>query len=94
MTCTYILFFNVAVNFLCIELCTYLSSQWFDLAMALQSDADMFYNTFNGQRYNSIEPDICRLVYVARVETTKESENGGLPIPGEVHYALGIKILL
>lgn len=47
-----------------------------------QSDADMFYNTFNGQCYNSIEPDICHLVYVARVETTKESENGGLPIPG------------
>ncbi|XP_063858863.1 BRCA1-associated protein-like isoform X3 [Scylla paramamosain] len=47
-----------------------------------QSDADMFYNTFNGQCFNSIEEDICRLVYVARVETTKESENGGLPIPG------------
>ncbi|XP_068241680.1 BRCA1-associated protein isoform X2 [Palaemon carinicauda] len=47
-----------------------------------QADADMFYNTFNGQRYNSIELDICRLVYVARVETTKESEDGGLPIPG------------
>ncbi|XP_042886003.1 BRCA1-associated protein-like [Penaeus japonicus] len=47
-----------------------------------QGDADMFYNTFNGQRYNTIEPDICRLVYVARVETTKESEDGGLPIPG------------
>ncbi|KAK8747270.1 hypothetical protein OTU49_016723 [Cherax quadricarinatus] len=47
-----------------------------------QGDADMFYNTFNGHPYNSIEPDICRLVYVARVETTKESENGGLPIPG------------
>ncbi|KAK3856559.1 hypothetical protein Pcinc_037118 [Petrolisthes cinctipes] len=47
-----------------------------------QSDADMFYNTFNGQAYNSIEPDICSLVYVARVETTKESENGGLPLPG------------
>ncbi|MPC22299.1 BRCA1-associated protein [Portunus trituberculatus] len=47
-----------------------------------QGDADMFYNTFNGQCFNSIEEDICRLVYVARVETTKESENGGLPIPG------------
>lgn len=47
-----------------------------------QGDADMFYNTFNGQRFNSIELDICRLVYVARVETTKESEDGGLPIPG------------
>ncbi|XP_042241567.1 BRCA1-associated protein-like isoform X1 [Homarus americanus] len=52
------------------------------LKFRTQGDADMFYNTFNGQRYNSIEPDICRLVYVARVETTKESENGGLPIPG------------
>lgn len=86
----YILVFVATLNFLCIELCKCLSSLCFDLAMALQNDADMFYNTFNGQRYNSIEPDICRVVYVARVETTKESENGGLPIPGEVHYALGI----
>lgn len=51
-----------------------------------QGDADMFYNTFNGQRYNTIEPDICRLVYVARVETTKESEDGGLPIPGKSDF--------
>lgn len=52
------------------------------LKFRTQGDADMFYNTFNGQCFNSIEQDICRLVYVARVETTKESENGGLPIPG------------
>ena len=27
-------------------------------------------------------------VYVARVETTKESEDGGLPIPGTVGYVI------
>ncbi|XP_076062053.1 BRCA1-associated protein isoform X2 [Oratosquilla oratoria] len=47
-----------------------------------QEDADFFYTNFNGQSYNSLEPDICHLVYVARVETTKESDGGGLPIPG------------
>ncbi|RXG73986.1 BRCA1-associated protein [Armadillidium vulgare] len=47
-----------------------------------QCDADLFYKTFNGQTFNSIEPEVCRMVYVARVETTSELEEGGLPIPG------------
>lgn len=47
-----------------------------------QSEADLFYSNFNGHRYNTIETDVCNLVYVANVETTKESENGGLAIPG------------
>ena len=59
------------------------------IIIILKADADMFYNNFNGQNFNSIEEDICKLVYVARVETTKESEDGGLPIPGTVHSFRG-----
>ncbi|KAF2347840.1 BRCA1-associated 2, partial [Trinorchestia longiramus] len=48
-----------------------------------QTEADEFYTNFNEKPYNSLEPDVlCRLVYVTRVETTAESKEGGLPIPG------------
>lgn len=48
-----------------------------------QPEADEFYSNFNDHPYNSLEPDVvCRLVYVARVETTTETKNGGLPLPG------------
>ena len=40
----------------------------------LQEYADDFYTTFNNQPFNSIEPDLCHLVYVAKVETIKESQ--------------------
>jgi BRCA1-associated protein len=30
--------------------------------------------------FNSLEPDLCHLVYVSRIETVKESDGGGLPI--------------
>lgn len=32
-----------------------------------QAEADEFYKTFNGTRYNSMESDLCHLVYVAKV---------------------------
>lgn len=54
----------------------------------------MFFNTFNGQTFNSIEPDICKLVYVARVETVSELEGGGLPIPGLYLFSLIFFIML
>ncbi|RWS16405.1 brca1-associated protein-like protein [Dinothrombium tinctorium] len=47
-----------------------------------QKSADEFYNNFNGVAFNSIEPEVCHLVYVAKVETVKESENACLPITG------------
>ncbi|XP_025089769.1 BRCA1-associated protein-like [Pomacea canaliculata] len=47
-----------------------------------QKSADEFYSYFNNRPFNSIEPDVCHLVYVAKVEITKESEGGSLPIPG------------
>lgn len=47
-----------------------------------QKLADEFFNTYNNVPYNSIEPDICLLTYVAKIETLKESENASLPVPG------------
>ncbi|XP_077863309.1 BRCA1-associated protein-like [Saccoglossus kowalevskii] len=47
-----------------------------------QTLADEFYKTYNGQPYNSIEPEVCYCVYVSGVETAKESEGSCLPIPG------------
>uniref|UniRef100_T1J2K9 BRCA1-associated protein n=1 Tax=Strigamia maritima TaxID=126957 RepID=T1J2K9_STRMM len=47
-----------------------------------QEGADEFYKAFNGMRFNSIEPEVCHLVYVAKVETTKETEAGCLPMEG------------
>lgn len=44
------------------------------LKFRCQEAADEFYKTFNGQKFNSIEDDVCSLVYVSRVETCKESE--------------------
>lgn len=36
--------------------------------------ADEFFNTYNNVSFNSIEPDICQLIYVAKVEVMKDSE--------------------
>lgn len=47
-----------------------------------QDYADDFYKMFNNHPFNSIEPDVCHLVYVARVETVKEMKGGSLPIAG------------
>jgi len=30
--------------------------------------------TYNNTQYNSIEPDICHLVYIAKVESMKDTE--------------------
>ncbi|CAC5377539.1 BRAP [Mytilus coruscus] len=47
-----------------------------------QKLADEFFNTYNNVTYNSIEPDICLLTYVAKMETLKEEEDVSLPVPG------------
>ncbi|XP_037076806.1 BRCA1-associated protein-like, partial [Pollicipes pollicipes] len=47
-----------------------------------QAAADEFYRNFNGVRYNSMEPETCRLVYVSRVDLVNESDEARLPIPG------------
>ena len=38
--------------------------------------ADDYYATYNNTAYNSIESDVCHLVYVGRVEMLRESEVG------------------
>ncbi|GAB6033737.1 hypothetical protein CHUAL_013849 [Chamberlinius hualienensis] len=45
-----------------------------------QAAADEYYKAYNGARFNSIELDVCHLVYIAKVETTKEL--GCLPLEG------------
>ncbi|XP_015786948.1 BRCA1-associated protein [Tetranychus urticae] len=47
-----------------------------------QKSSDEFYNNFNGVQFNSIEPEMCHLVYVAKVETIKEADDGYLPVVG------------
>ncbi|KAK7088267.1 BRCA1-associated protein-like [Littorina saxatilis] len=47
-----------------------------------QNSADEFYSYFNSRPFNSIEEDVCHLVYVAKIEIVKESEGGSLPVPG------------
>ena len=39
-----------------------------------QEHADDFYNSYNNQPFNMIEPETCHLVYVAKVESVKEGE--------------------
>ncbi len=45
-----------------------------------EEHATDFYSTVNNVAYNSFEPDICRLVYVANVETVKSCDGGSPPV--------------
>ncbi|OTF77804.1 BRCA1-associated protein-like protein [Euroglyphus maynei] len=48
-----------------------------------QRSADEFYNTFNGSTYNSIEPEVCHLAFVAMIEVLDDSKTSSqLPITG------------
>lgn len=47
-----------------------------------QPAADEFYRTYNGTQFNTIEPEICHLVYISRVETAKEFDAGSFPLEG------------
>ncbi|KAI7693068.1 hypothetical protein SSS_02121 [Sarcoptes scabiei] len=47
-----------------------------------QRSADEFYSAFNGTSYNSIEPDICQLAFVAMIEVLNDSKTNSLPISG------------
>ena len=44
------------------------------LRFRCQEAADEFYQAFNGALYNNIEPEVCSLIYISKVETCKESE--------------------
>ena len=42
--------------------------------LTFQEEADECYKTFNGTPYNSMESDLCHLVYMAKVEICGEEE--------------------
>ncbi|ESO03286.1 hypothetical protein HELRODRAFT_100087 [Helobdella robusta] len=46
--------------------------------------AHEFYKTFNDTPFNSIEPDICHLVFVAKIECISSENGGGKAIPNAV----------
>ncbi|CAJ0923773.1 unnamed protein product [Ranitomeya imitator] len=45
-----------------------------------QADADSFYMSNNGRQFNSIEEDVCQLVYVERAEVFKSEDGASLPV--------------
>ncbi|XP_072270038.1 BRCA1-associated protein [Pyxicephalus adspersus] len=45
-----------------------------------QADADSFYMASNGRQFNSIEEDVCQLVYVERAEVLKSEDGASLPV--------------
>ncbi|NWU62675.1 BRAP protein, partial [Pterocles burchelli] len=45
-----------------------------------QADADSFYMACNGRQFNSIEEDVCQLVYVERAEVFKSEDGASLPV--------------
>lgn len=56
------------------------------LRFKCQEAADEFFQVFNGARFNSIEEDVCSLVYVSKVETCRESEY--YPLAGHTELPL------
>lgn len=44
------------------------------MLLCFQADADSFYTTCNGRQFNSIEDDVCQLVYVETAEVIKSEE--------------------
>uniref|UniRef100_A0A4W3HHE8 BRCA1-associated protein n=1 Tax=Callorhinchus milii TaxID=7868 RepID=A0A4W3HHE8_CALMI len=47
-----------------------------------QAEADSFYTACNGRQFNSIEDDVCQLVYVERAEVIKSEDGASLPVMG------------
>ncbi|XP_078193460.1 BRCA1-associated protein isoform X7 [Callithrix jacchus] len=45
------------------------------IKFSAQADADSFYMACNGRQFNSIEDDVCQLVYVERAEVLKSEDN-------------------
>lgn len=41
-----------------------------------------FYDTFNGKPFNTLEPEVCHLVYVCKVESSKSVDGARLPLEG------------
>jgi BRCA1-associated protein len=47
-----------------------------------QKDADFFYSANNNKMFNSIEENVCHLVYVEKTEAINSSKGASMPIPG------------
>ena len=45
-------------------------------------NAHEFYDMFNGKPFNTLEPEVCHLVYVCKVESAKSSDGAYLPLEG------------
>ena len=45
-------------------------------------NAHEFYDMFNGKLFNTLEPEVCHLVYVCKVESMKSSDGACLPLEG------------
>ncbi|CAG9533724.1 unnamed protein product [Cercopithifilaria johnstoni] len=39
-----------------------------------------FYDEYNGMTYNAIEPEVCSLVFVEKIESVREEAGGSLPV--------------
>ncbi|XP_069353463.1 BRCA1-associated protein isoform X1 [Eulemur rufifrons] len=50
------------------------------IKFSAQADADSFYIACNGRQFNSIEDDVCQLVYVERAEVLKSEDGASLPV--------------
>ncbi|XP_067329183.1 BRCA1-associated protein isoform X2 [Anolis sagrei] len=50
------------------------------IKFSTQADADSFYIACNGRQFNSIEEDVCQLVYVERAEVFKSEDGASLPV--------------
>uniref|UniRef100_A0A8C9GV21 BRCA1-associated protein n=1 Tax=Piliocolobus tephrosceles TaxID=591936 RepID=A0A8C9GV21_9PRIM len=50
------------------------------IKFSAQADADSFYMACNGRQFNSIEDDVCQLVYVERAEVLKSEDGASLPV--------------
>ncbi|XP_032095751.1 BRCA1-associated protein isoform X5 [Sapajus apella] len=50
------------------------------IKFSTQADADSFYMACNGRQFNSIEDDVCQLVYVERAEVLKSEDGASLPV--------------
>lgn len=52
------------------------------LKFKTDENAHEFYDMFNGRPFNSLEPEVCHLVFVCKVESAKSSDSGFLALEG------------
>ena len=67
---------------------------WNVLIFGFKACADEFYTSFNSLPFNSIEEDLCHLVYVARVEIIRESEVMFLTVTFSLLWCVCLSVVL